>query len=146
MNDRTHARLPLVTALIAGLFFGLGLLISGMANPAKVLGFLDLAGAWDPSLAFVMGGAIAVGLPAFTLAARRRNALLTGEPMHLPTATRIDWRLMGGSLLFGIGWGLAGFCPGPAIVALGMGLDQALVFVLAMLGGMVVFEILERRA
>lgn len=145
MNDTVHARLPLVTALIAGLVFGLGLLMSGMANPAKVLNFLDLAGAWDPSLAFVMGGAIAVGLPAFTLAKRRRNALLTGEPMNLPTATRIDWRLMGGSLMFGIGWGLAGFCPGPAIVALGMGLDQALIFVLAMLGGMVVFEILERR-
>lgn len=146
MNDTTHARLPLFTALLAGLVFGLGLLVSGMANPAKVLGFLDLAGAWDPSLAFVMGGAIAVGLPAFTLARRRRTALLTGAPMNLPTATRIDWRLMGGSLLFGIGWGLAGFCPGPALVALGMGLDQALVFVLAMLGGMVVFEILERRA
>jgi uncharacterized membrane protein YedE/YeeE len=93
-----------------------------------------------------MGGAIAVALPAFTLARRRRNALLTGEPMQLPTATRIDRRLLGGALLFGIGWGLAGLCPGPALVALGMGLDQALVFVLAMLGGMVVFEVLERRA
>ncbi|HIV71666.1 MAG TPA: YeeE/YedE family protein [Candidatus Aquabacterium excrementipullorum] len=138
--------MPLLTALLAGLVFGLGLLVSGMADPAKVLGFLDLAGAWDPSLAFVMGGAIAVALPAFTLARKRRNALLTGEPMQLPTATRIDKRLLGGALLFGIGWGLAGFCPGPALVALGMGLDQALVFVLAMLGGMVVFEVLERRA
>ncbi len=146
MNDTVHARLPLVTALIAGLVFGLGLLISGMADPAKVLGFLDLAGAWDPSLAFVMGGAIAVALPAFTLARRRQQALLTGEPMQLPTSTRIDQRLLGGALLFGIGWGLAGFCPGPALVALGMGLDQALVFGLAMLGGMVVFEVLERRA
>lgn len=146
MNDNIHARLPLLTALLAGLVFGLGLLVSGMADPAKVLGFLDLAGAWDPSLAFVMGGAIAVALPAFTLARKRRNALLTGEPMQLPTATRIDKRLLGGALLFGIGWGLAGFCPGPALVALGMGLDQALVFVLAMLGGMVVFEVLERRA
>ena len=146
MNDNIHARLPLLTASLAGLVFGLGLLVSGMADPAKVLGFLDLAGAWDPSLAFVMGGAIAVALPAFTLARKRRNALLTGEPMQLPTATRIDKRLLGGALLFGIGWGLAGFCPGPALVALGMGLDQALVFVLAMLGGMVVFEVLERRA
>ena len=146
MNDNIHARLPLLTALLAGLVFGLGLLVSGMADPAKVLDFLDLAGAWDPSLAFVMGGAIAVALPAFTLARKRRNALLTGEPMQLPTATRIDKRLLGGALLFGIGWGLAGFCPGPALVALGMGLDQALVFVLAMLGGMVVFEVLERRA
>lgn len=146
MNDAAHARLPLLTALFAGLVFGLGLLISGMADPAKVLGFLDLAGAWDPSLAFVMGGAIAVALPAFTLARRRQRALLTGEPMHLPTSTRIDPRLLGGALLFGIGWGLAGFCPGPALVALGMGLDQGLVFGLAMLGGMLIFEMLERRA
>ncbi|MFZ5525483.1 MAG: DUF6691 family protein [Pseudomonadota bacterium] len=146
MNDTEHARLPLFTALIAGLIFGLGLLISGMADPAKVLGFLDLAGAWDPSLALVMGGAIAVALPAFTLARRRSQALLTGEPMQLPANTRIDQRLLGGALLFGIGWGLAGFCPGPALVALGMGLDQALVFGLAMLGGMVIFEVLERRA
>ena len=144
MKHDTSSRLPLASALIAGLVFGVGLLISGMANPAKVLAFLDLAGAWDPSLAFVMGGAIAVALPAFALARRHGQAMLTGEPPRLPTATRIDRRLLGGSLLFGIGWGLAGFCPGPALVTMGMGLNEALTFVLAMLGGMVLYEVLAR--
>ncbi|WP_420992039.1 DUF6691 family protein [Cupriavidus sp. 30B13] len=137
--------LSLLSALLAGLVFGLGLILAGMANPAKVLGFLDLAGAWDPSLALVMGGAIAVGLVAFALARRRRVSLL-GLPMQLPAARRIDARLAGGSLLFGIGWGLAGICPGPALVLLGAGAWQGAVFVLAMLAGMVLFEWLERRA
>jgi uncharacterized protein len=128
----------------AGLVFGLGLLLSGMADPAKVLGFLDLAGAWDPSLAFVMGGAIAVGVGAFALARRRTTALLGGA-MHLPTARDIDRRLVTGSLLFGMGWGVAGFCPGPALVALAMGEAKAAVFVVAMVAGMAVFEGLERR-
>lgn len=136
--------MQILTSLLAGLVFGLGLILSGMADPAKVLGFLDLAGAWDPSLALVMGGAIAVGLPAFALARRRSQSLL-GTPMRLPTVRRIDRRLVGGSLLFGIGWGIAGFCPGPALVALGMGKAQALVFVVAMLAGMGLFELLERR-
>jgi len=136
--------MPLFTALLAGLVFGLGLILSGMANPAKVLGFLDLAGSWDPSLALVMVGAIAVGLVAFALA-RRRTATLLGAPLRLPTANVIDRRLVGGSLLFGVGWGLAGFCPGPALVALGMGELKAVVFVAAMLAGMGVFELLERR-
>jgi len=136
--------MPLVTAWLAGLVFGLGLILSGMASPAKVLGFLDLAGAWDPSLALVMVGAIGVGLVAFAVAGRRRATLLGGE-MVLPAARHIDRRLVGGSLLFGIGWGVAGFCPGPALVALGLGLPKALVFVLAMLAGMGVFELLERR-
>ncbi|WP_046112575.1 DUF6691 family protein [Aquincola tertiaricarbonis] len=136
--------LQIVAALLAGLVFGLGLIVSGMADPARVLGFLDLAGAWNPSLAFVMGGAIAVGLPAFALAARRRHALL-GGPMQLPTARGIDRRLAGGSLLFGMGWGLAGLCPGPALVGLGMALPQAGLFVLAMLAGMALFELLPRR-
>jgi uncharacterized protein len=130
-------------AALAGLVFGWGLILSGMADPSKVLGFLDLAGAWDPSLALVMGGAIAVGLPAFALA-RRRETALSGEPMRLPTATQIDRRLVGGSLLFGIGWGLAGFCPGPALVALGMMQGPAVIFVAAMLAGMAAFEVLER--
>jgi uncharacterized protein len=130
-------------ALAAGLVFGLGLIVSGMADPAKVLGFLDLAGAWDPSLALVMGGAIAVGLPAFALAKRRPRSLL-GTPMQLPTATAIDRRLVLGSVAFGVGWGLAGFCPGPALVALGMLRWEALVFVLAMLAGMGLFEWIER--
>ena len=136
--------MPIVTALLAGLVFGLGLLMSGMADPAKVLGFLDLAGAWDPSLAFVMAGAIAVGLVAFTLARRRTRSLL-GLPMQLPQGHGIDRRLVLGGLVFGIGWGLAGFCPGPALVALGMGEAKAAVFVLAMLAGMGIFEYGERR-
>jgi uncharacterized membrane protein YedE/YeeE len=128
-----------VASLGAGLLFGLGLVISGMADPAKVLGFLDLAGAWDPSLALVMAGAIGVGLPAFALAKRRTQSLL-GAPMQLPAARSIDRRLVGGSVLFGIGWGLAGFCPGPALVALGLGRWEAALFVAAMLAGMAAFE------
>ena len=134
---------PVAAALLAGLVFGIGLLVSGMADPAKVLGFLDLAGAWDPSLACVMAGAIAVGLPAFALAKRRRRSLL-GEPMSLPATSSVDRRLVVGGLLFGAGWGLAGFCPGPALVALGMGAAKGGVFVAAMLAGMGVFELLER--
>jgi uncharacterized membrane protein YedE/YeeE len=132
-------------ALLSGLVFGAGLILSGMANPAKVLGFLDLAGAWDPSLAFVMAGAIAVGAVAFALA-RRRSTSWLGTEMRMPTAHQIDRRLIGGSLLFGVGWGVAGFCPGPALVALGMGEAKAALFVFAMLAGMALFEWLERRA
>lgn len=133
-----------VTSLLAGLVFGLGLIISGMANPAKVLAFLDLAGRWDPSLALVMAGAIAVGVFAFAVA-RTRTLSFLGSEMKLPTAHHIDRRLVMGGLLFGIGWGIAGFCPGPALVALGMGESKAVVFVVAMLAGMGVFELLERR-
>ena len=133
-----------LASLLAGLVFGLGLIVSGMADPAKVLGFLDLAGAWDPSLAFVMAGAIAVGFFAF-LVADKRTASLLGAEMKLPISRHVDRRLVVGSLLFGIGWGAAGFCPGPALVALGMGQGKALVFVAAMLVGMAVFEGLERR-
>lgn len=132
-------------ALLAGLVFGLGLIVSGLINPAKVLGFLDLAGDWDPSLAFVMAGAIAVAAIAFTVA-RRRAVSLLGLPMKLPTATKLDRRLVGGSLMFGVGWGMTGFCPGPALVALGGGEGKAMVFVAAMLAGMGVFELLERRS
>ncbi len=136
--------MPLVAALLAGLVFGLGLIVSGLANPAKVQNFLDLAGAWDPSLALVMAAAVAVGLVAFALASRRKASLL-GLDMKMPTASRIDRRLLAGSLLFGIGWGLAGFCPGPALVAVGTGAAKAVVFVLAMLAGMGLFEWLEHR-
>lgn len=132
-----------LTSLLAGLVFGLGLIVSGMANPAKVLGFLDLAGPWDPSLALVMGGAIAVGFFAFLLARNRARSFL-GAEMKLPNARHIDRRLVLGSLLFGMGWGVAGFCPGPGLVALGMGEGKALVFVAAMLAGMVVFELIEK--
>jgi len=134
----------ILMALITGLVFGIGLIVAGMTNPAKVLGFLDLAGRWDPSLALVMAGAILVALPAFRIAARRRQSLL-GEPMHLPTATRIDRRLVLGSLAFGAGWGLAGFCPGPALASLATGAVQPLIFCAAMLAGMGIFELLERR-
>ncbi len=134
----------LVASFLAGLVFGLGLIVSGMANPVKVLGFLDLAGDWDPSLAFVMGGAIAVGTIAFFVA-RKRVVSLLGAPMRLPASRDIDRRLVGGSLLFGIGWGIAGFCPGPGLVALGMGEVKALVFVAAMLAGMGIWELLENR-
>ncbi len=130
-------------AFVVGLVFGLGLIISGMANPAKILGFLDLAGPWDPSLALVMAGAISVGVFAFALARKRTSSLL-GLPMQLPSNRVIDARLVGGSLAFGIGWGLAGFCPGPAIVALGAGYAKAAAFVAAMVVGMGGFELIER--
>ena len=133
----------LLFSLLAGLVFGLGLIISGMSNPAKVLGFLDLMGAWDPSLALVMAGAIAVGLPGFAWAKRRERSLL-GQAMRLPTASQIDPRLVLGSLAFGAGWGLAGFCPGPALVAMGMGEWKAWLFSAAMLAGFAAFERLQR--
>jgi uncharacterized membrane protein YedE/YeeE len=134
----------IIISFLAGLIFGIGLIISGMANPAKVLGFLDLAGNWDPSLIFVMAGAIGVGFFAFLWAKSRKTTLLGGE-MKLPTATRIDRRLIIGAVMFGIGWGLAGFCPGPALVGLGMGVPKAVLFVLAMLAGMGLYELFERR-
>lgn len=136
--------MKLVAAFIAGLLFGLGLLVSGMADPHKVLGFLDLAGAWDPSLALVMGGAVGVGLLPFALARHRERSWL-GEPMRLPVLTRIDARLVVGSLLFGVGWGLAGLCPGPALLLFSLAQPKAVGFVAAMLVGMAVFERLERR-
>jgi uncharacterized membrane protein YedE/YeeE len=133
----------IVSAFIVGLVFGIGLIMAGMTNPAKVQGFLDLAGNWDPSLAFVMGGAILVGLVAFRFAGKRQRSLL-GEAMRLPTATHIDRRLVLGGLAFGAGWGLAGFCPGPALASLATGGVKALIFTGAMVAGMIVFEILER--
>jgi uncharacterized membrane protein YedE/YeeE len=136
--------MAVLTAALAGLLFGLGLALSGMVFPAKVQGFLDVAGSWDPSLAFVMVGAIAVGLPAFALARRRRESF-AGLAMRLPDATHIDRRLVGGSLLFGVGWGLAGLCPGPALVVLGLADAKAAAFVGAMLVGMAAHEWLERR-
>jgi len=131
-----------IAAFAAGLIFGIGLLVAGMANPAKVLGFLDLAGKWDPSLAFVMAGAILIGLGGFAVARRRTRSLL-GLSMTLPTNRRIDRRLILGSLAFGIGWGLSGICPGPALVLVGVGSAKAWIFGAAMLAGMVLFERLE---
>ena len=126
-------------ALISGLVFGVGLIAAGMTDPSKVKGLLDLTGLWDPSLALVMGGAIGVGVFAFAVA-RRRERSWTGERMELPTSTVIDARLVGGGVLFGIGWAIGGFCPGPAIVSLGSGLPAAAVFVAAMLVGMLVHD------
>ena len=137
--------MKLIMALVAGLVFGLGLILSGMTDPAKVIGFLDLAGNWNPSLAFVMGGAVLVGLVAFRLAARLPKALL-GDPMRIPGTRQIDRRLILGGLTFGIGWGLAGYCPGPALASLASGGSQPLLFTAAMLVGMVIFEIQDRYA
>jgi len=130
-------------AFLAGLVFGLGLILSGMTDPGKVIGFLDLTGNWDPSLAFVMGGAVQVGFLAFAIA-RRRTRNFLGGAMRVPDRRDIDARLVGGSAVFGIGWGLAGFCPGPALVSFGSGQDKAAVFVAAMLLGMLVYTIAER--
>ena len=132
-----------ISEFLVGLIFGIGLILSGMTDPGKVIGFLDLFGNWDPSLAFVMGGAILVGVFAFTVAKKRTTSVLGGA-MQLPTARHVDKRLILGSLAFCAGWGLAGFCPGPALVSLGAGEVKAAVFVLAMLIGMLAFEVAER--
>ncbi len=129
----------LVFGFFSGLIFGLGLILAGMTQPLKVKGFLDIAGAWDPRLGLVMGGAIALGALAFALA-RRRKKSWSGAPMEIPVDQTIDKRLVIGGALFGIGWGIAGFCPGPALVALGSGSASAAVFVVAMIVGMVVHD------
>lgn len=129
---------------LSGLVFGLGLILAGMTDPMKVKGFLDVAGAWDPSLALVMGGAIALGVFVFAYAARRQRSW-TGTAIEIPSNRRIDARLVLGGVLFGAGWGVAGFCPGPALVALGSGMGQAGIFVLAMLVGMVLHDKLMAR-
>lgn len=135
--------LRLAVALLSGALFGLGLAVSGMADPAKVIGFLDVAGDWDPTLAFVMGGAILVAGPAYRLIFRRRRPVLA-EDFDLPTKKSVDARLLGGSALFGVGWGLSGFCPGPAVVALvpafGVGIVPVFAFVAAMVAGMAVYR------
>ena len=124
---------------VSGLVFGIGLILAGMTEPLKVKGFLDLAGAWDPSLALVMAGAIALGVVAFARA-RRRERSWTGAPMEIPTNRSVDRRLITGGVLFGVGWGIGGFCPGPALVALGSGIGSAGIFVAAMLIGMVIHD------
>ena len=135
--------MQVLMALLAGLVFGLGLILSGMTDPSKVIGFLDLAGKWDPSLALVMGSAILVGVVTFRFAATRSQAIL-GAPMRLPAARDIDRRLVLGGLAFGAGWGLAGYCPGPALASLVTGGSKPLIFTIAMLAGMVIFEIQDR--
>lgn len=137
--------MTILIAALAGLVFGLGLLVSGMADPQKVLAFLDLAGPWDPSLALVMGGAIALGLPGFALARRRSRSLL-GEPMQLPARQAVDAPLLIGSALFGIGWGLAGYGPGPALLGTAAGMGSAAIFSAAMLAGMLLFGLWSKRS
>lgn len=128
------------TAFIAGLLFGLGLILSQMVNPAKVIGFLDVMGNWDPSLIFVMVGAIFVSFFAFKQAKKMQKTVI-GESVTLPTQTKIDAKLVIGALIFGVGWGLAGYCPGPALVSLVFCYTQSLVFVGAMLLGMLIYEL-----
>lgn len=132
----------ILTAFGSGLIFGLGLLLAGMADPAKVQAFLDLGGAWDPSLALVMGGAVVVSAFAYAWVQRRQRTLFD-TTLYLPQNRSLDRRLIAGSLLFGVGWGLAGICPGPALVLLAQG--KALWFVGAMFAGMALFELLPAR-
>jgi len=132
-----------IYALFAGLIFGLGLLVSGMANPEKVIGFLNIFGRWDPSLAFVMGGAIFVGVFSFRYIVKREKTLLGGI-LHLSNEKSINKRLIFGSLIFGLGWGVAGFCPGPALVSVGMGSLKGVLFVIAMLAGMLTFKLAQK--
>jgi len=132
-----------ISEFVVGLLFGVGLMASGMTDPGKVIGFLDLFGAWDPSLALVMGGAVVVGFFAFALAKKRTTTFLGGA-LRFPTSTQMDKPLVIGSLLFGAGWGLGGFCPGPALVSMADGQAKAMLFVGAMLVGMLGFELMDR--
>ena len=140
MNNNHVSR---VSEFVVGLLFGVGLMASGMTDPGKVIGFLDLFGTWDPSLALVMGGAIAVGFFAFALAKKRTTTFLGGA-LRFPTTSQMDKPLVIGSLLFGAGWGLGGFCPGPALVSMADGQSKATLFVAAMLVGMMGFELMDR--
>lgn len=134
--------MQIITSFISGQIFGIALILSGMTDPYKVISFLDFAGHWDPSLAFVMGGAVFIGTLAFGYA-KHRNKTLLGETLHLPTNHKIDFQLIFGSLTFGVGWGLAGYCPGPAIASLTQG-GKPLIFVLSMVFGMAFYEILSQ--
>ncbi|MXP09150.1 DUF6691 family protein [Pseudoblastomonas halimionae] len=131
-------------SLLSGAIFGFGLALSGMMNPARVRGFLDLFGDWDPTLAFVMGGAMLV-MAVGWLVQKRMSAPIADDSFNLPGTQIIDRRLLGGAALFGIGWALAGLCPGPAIASLGTALQPALVFVAAMLAGMAVYALVDRK-
>lgn len=134
----------LLSSLLAGTVFGLGLGVSEMTNPARVLGFLDVAGVWDPTLGLVLGAALAVGIPGFALVRRRREPLVEGQ-FQLPAAKDIDAKLVGGAVIFGIGWGLAGLCLGPAFAALSTGSGVVFLFVAAMLGGMFLHRLMPAR-
>jgi len=141
MINKNH--ISRISEFVVGLMFGVGLMASGMTDPGKVIGFLDLFGAWDPSLALVMGGAVVVGFFAFALAKKRTTTFLGGA-LRLPTTNQMDKPLVIGSLLFGAGWGLGGFCPGPALVSMADGQAKAVLFVAAMLVGMLGFELMDR--
>ena len=134
-----------ISEFFVGLLFGLGLIISGMTDPGKVIGFLDISGAWDPSLALVMAGAIAVGFFAFAIA-KKRTVNFLGGALHLPKSNQIDKPLIIGAVLFGAGWGLAGFCPGPALVSMASGQVKGALFMVFMVAGMQLFEVLGRRS
>jgi uncharacterized protein len=144
MNKSTHQLLIAITELVTGFLFGIGLIISGMTSPKKVLGFLDVTGSWDPSLIFVMMGGISVAVIAFKFAKKRTLSLL-GAAMKLPQSTQIDLPLICGNVLFGIGWGISGICPGPGIVSAGTGQYKAILFVLAMLIGMKSVQTLRKK-
>ncbi|MFQ2084549.1 DUF6691 family protein [Aeromonas veronii] len=132
--------MKLLTSLFAGVLFGLGMAISGMMDPARVTGFLDLAGAWDPSLAFVMGGALLVFMPGYFLLVKPRRQSVLGEPIAAVPAPRLDHRLIGGAALFGIGWGLVGICPGPALSLISSGQPMIMLFIAAMVAGILLFD------
>ena len=132
--------MALLTSLLAGLLFGLGMAISGMVDPARVTGFLDLAGAWDPSLAFVMGGALLVFMPGYFLLVKPRRQSVLGEPIVAVPAPRLERRLIGGAALFGIGWGLVGICPGPALSLISSGQPMIMLFIAAMVAGILLFD------
>lgn len=132
-----------ILAGLVGLVFGIGLIVSGMTDPSRVLGFLDVTGRWNPSLGLVMCGAIFIGFVAFRLASSRERSLL-GDAMRLPTSRQIDRRLIFGGLAFGAGWGLAGYCPGPVLASLAVGGTKPLIFFVAMVAGMGIFAVAER--
>lgn len=132
----------LIATYLIGLVFGIGIMISGMANPAKILNFFDVAGSWDPSLAFVMGGALITTFIGYRLVLARPGPVLA-KTFQLPTSKTIDARLVGGSALFGIGWGIAGFCPGGALPALGTGRIEVLTFVAALAAGILLARYIQ---
>lgn len=135
--------MQLLTAFVTGLIFGLGLILSEMTNPAKIIGFLDIFGNWDPSLVLVMLGAITVSAVSFKLTKSRQQSFF-GQQIKLPKSSKIDYRLITGSLIFGVGWGLAGYCPGPALTSVLLGGYQPLIFAISMLIGMGVFEVVNQ--
>tara|TARA_R110000851_G_scaffold21488_18_gene64455 strand:- start:780 stop:1214 length:435 start_codon:yes stop_codon:yes gene_type:complete len=134
----------ILSAVLVGLVFGVGIAISGMINPAKVLNFFDIAGTWDPSLIFVMGGALLTTFIGYRLVLKRPGPIVEAE-FKLPTNTMIDARLIGGSAVFGLGWGIAGFCPGAAVPALGSGRYEVLAFVAALLAGLWVAKMIQTK-